>query len=86
MNSNAKLGTELLDNLVHGASQAASLAIRQAIENAPVGLIPVIRRSCITCMHFNEQNEICSKFNARPPARIIALACPEYIEDSDIPF
>jgi hypothetical protein len=35
-------------------------------------------KSCITCGHFVEKTEICSLYNARPPAKVIAFACPSY--------
>lgn len=41
-------------------------------------------RTCLTCDTFNEETETCRKWNAKPPARIIAYGCDEYIED--IPF
>lgn len=45
-----------------------------------------IMRTCISCDHFLEQTEHCTKYNARPPARVIAFACPSYEDDNDIPF
>lgn len=50
-------------------------------------LVDAKTRTCINCKHFNEQMEVCTKFNARPPARIIALSCEHY-EDAvnDTPF
>lgn len=80
------MGTELLDHIQHSIQKAVNESIRQGMAAIEVKHIPVMRRSCIACMHFNEQHETCNKFNARPPARVIAFACPEYIEDSDIPF
>lgn len=44
------------------------------------------RRTCVTCQAFNIGDEICDKFNARPPAKIIAYGCVEYFGDDDIPF
>jgi hypothetical protein len=43
--------------------------------------------SCLNCDSFNEGLEICNKFNARPPARVIAFACEHHsnLED-EIPF
>lgn len=46
-----------------------------------------IVKSCITCDFFSEQNEICKKYNQRPPARVIAFGCPQYSNIDDlIPF
>jgi hypothetical protein len=46
-------------------------------------------QSCIVCEHFGE-NEVCSRYNVRPPARIIVFGCQHYEEsshiDDDIPF
>jgi len=86
MSIDVKLGTEVLDHINHYLQQSVSAAVRHSVANLDIKHIPVMRRSCIACMHFNEQNEVCSKFQARPPARIIAFACPEYVEDTDIPF
>ncbi|WLJ71057.1 hypothetical protein [Sphingomonas phage Kimi] len=45
-----------------------------------------IMRSCIACDHFLEQTEQCTKYGARPPARVIAFGCPSFEDDNDIPF
>lgn len=45
-----------------------------------------IMQSCIVCLHFNEESEICSKFQARPPARVIAYSCPDFSDADDVPF
>ena len=34
--------------------------------------------TCLTCAHFTEETELCARWNARPPARTIVKACPEY--------
>lgn len=44
-------------------------------------------RSCLTCMYFKEDAEVCEhKQNSglRPPARVIAFGCKLYSEE--IPF
>ena len=41
-------------------------------------------RSCMICVLFNEQKELCIKYNIRPPARVIAYGCPEF--DECVPF
>lgn len=43
-------------------------------------------QNCLVCTHFNEQTEFCAKFQARPPARVIAYACPDFSDNDDIPF
>ena len=40
--------------------------------------------NCVDCLHFDEKNETCTKWNARPPARVIAFGCDNFEED--IPF
>lgn len=40
---------------------------------------------CLNCDRFNIQKEVCEKFGGqRPPARIIVVGCPEFVDD--IPF
>lgn len=41
-------------------------------------------RTCLNCEYFDEPNELCGKWNARPPARIIATGCADH--QDDIPF
>lgn len=43
-------------------------------------------KSCLNCSHFDEKAELCVKFQQRPPARVIAFACPEYEDCDEIPF
>jgi hypothetical protein len=40
-------------------------------------------KTCLDCHFFNEQTEICGKWNARPPARTIVEACPAF---DPVPF
>lgn len=46
-------------------------------------------QSCLVCEHFGE-NEVCSRYNMRPPARFIVFGCELFEEnsnlDGDIPF
>jgi hypothetical protein len=42
--------------------------------------------SCLSCSRFSESEEICRKFAARPPARVIAFGCSEYLDTEEIPF
>lgn len=32
-------------------------------------------RSCLQCMHWQDEKEICERFNQRPPAKIIVNGC-----------
>lgn len=46
-----------------------------------------IVKSCLTCDNFDEPSEICKKFNARPPAKVIAFGCEGYCNiEEEIPF
>lgn len=41
--------------------------------------------TCLTCEHFNPVTEGCGQAGGqRPPARVIVMACPKYIEQ--VPF
>lgn len=54
------------------------------MSEAASGFAPT--QSCISCVAFDEPTEVCRKFNARPPARVIALSCPDYFDTNQIPF
>jgi hypothetical protein len=41
-------------------------------------------KTCMTCDHFRQVDEICQKYNMRPPAKVIAFGCPAY--EDEIPF
>lgn len=43
-------------------------------------------KTCCTCINFKKDTEICTLANMRPPAEVIANACPKYIDEDDIPF
>lgn len=68
-------------------SNKLSSLLSELIENVTPS--NMLFRSCIVCEHFGE-NEICSQYNVRPPARIIVFGCQSYEEtshvDDDIPF
>lgn len=49
--------------------------------------------SCVNCDHWDENSEMCllaysrKAANCRPPARIIAFGCPEWLNiNDDVPF
>lgn len=42
------------------------------------------RPACITCINFDEPQELCNLAGKRPPARIIATGCEAWCDD--IPF
>lgn len=43
--------------------------------------------SCVNCTNWHQIEEYCMKYQQRPPARIIAFACPDWFNlDEDVPF
>lgn len=34
---------------------------------------------CPNCEHWDKKNEVCSTYNQRPPATVIANGCPEWL-------
>lgn len=81
--------TKLIPRRLGKIELAAKLS--QLIENTIKDVSPnnMLFQSCIVCEHFGE-NEICSRYNVRPPARIIVFGCQNYEEsshiDGDVPF
>lgn len=53
---------------------AIKLAVIREIENQRFHPY----RNCLTCMAFNEKDEICKTYARRPPARVIVFGCPSY--------
>lgn len=43
------------------------------------------RQSCPNCMHWNIEEEFCTKFKQRPPAKVIVRGC-EHFDEDEIPF
>ena len=69
----------------------AKFTLRNALDNMLSGLIEQnepVYKSCLNCMNFDEQKEVCNyaKPPQRPPARIIAYACPRWLDLDEIPF
>lgn len=64
--------------------------LHDAINKAVDGVIQrsEVFKSCLTCHHWEGENDkdTCKKYQARPPARIIANGCPDYDDYDDIPF
>jgi len=63
-------------------SQVAA-AIRELARNVGVEVTRGLD-TCMSCEHFDEASEVCKLAGQRPPARVIAYGCPEYLPD--IPF
>lgn len=45
-----------------------------------------ITRTCINCERFDQANELCGIYSARPPAAVIVIGCERHKEIDDIPF
>lgn len=44
-------------------------------------------KTCVTCEHFALLQETCTKFNAKPPATVIADGCEHYLDfERDVAF
>jgi hypothetical protein len=41
-------------------------------------------QTCLNCIDWSKDKEICNRFNARPPAHIIVSGCQDHF--ADIPF
>lgn len=59
--------------------------IQRAITEA-LALTDGNTKNCLNCKAFDEPSETCKRFNQRPPARVIALACQHHEDCNDIPF
>lgn len=73
-----KLRKEASVDFHHGLIEASYKAI-EAAKNFPF-------QNCLSCTRFNEPEERCKFFNAKPPARVIAFGCHEYDDVDKIPF
>jgi hypothetical protein len=60
--------------------------MRQHLYDWLVSYHPSLMRTCMTCVHFQESNEVCKRYNLRPPARVIAYGCKDYMNEEEIPF
>ena len=52
--------------------------LKEALENAT--------RCCINCVMFDEKEELCKEYKMKPPARVIAMGCPKFMDNEEIPF
>jgi hypothetical protein len=43
-------------------------------------------QTCLNCMYWKPEQDLCGKWNAKPPAEIIVFSCPDYKDDGEIPF
>lgn len=79
MTTTDKIEPKPRDGTMYDVATAVQKALGYVGGNSPT-------KSCLNCTYFLEHNEQCQKFNARPPARVIAYACSEYQDNDDIPF
>lgn len=62
-------------------------SIKYAIEKIfKVGRVGFLYRNCLNCENWKEEQDICGKFNAKPPTEILIYACEHYQDNEDIPF
>lgn len=43
-------------------------------------------KNCLNCEHFNEKDELCRYWKAKPPSRVICYGCDQHTDIGDIPF
>ena len=75
MNGKRKIRKEASVNFHHAILEASYYAIENAFD--PFA-------NCLNCLNFDEKKEICNLCNQRPPARVIAYGCPQWVDE--IPF
>lgn len=78
-------GNDINQNFREDANRTLSELLKCAIRLANAKPELVIK-NCISCNFWNEQKEICNKYQQKPPARVIAFGCPDYLDMDEIPF
>lgn len=45
-------------------------------------------QTCLTCYNWNDKDQICKHYNAKPPAKVIVgqVDCQKYSDGEQIPF
>lgn len=43
-------------------------------------------QTCLNCMHWKYEQDLCGLYNSKPPAEIIVFSCSSYSDDGEIPF
>lgn len=43
-----------------------------------------LNKSCVNCDHFNTSQELCGLVDERPPAKVIAQGCEQWVKE--VPF
>lgn len=62
-------------------SEALAGVYNAILREFNTGRVSFPYKNCLNCTHWNEANEICGKFNSRPPAEVIVYSC-EFHEDA----
>lgn len=62
-----------------------TLALQEVIGEAMAAINAGPAPSCVNCVNFIPDGELCGLAGQRPPARVIAEGCPSW-EHDDIPF
>jgi hypothetical protein len=45
-----------------------------------------IYQNCLNCLNWKHKEDICGKYNIKPPTKIIVNSCPDYVDEMEIPF
>lgn len=56
----------------------------QVLADAMVAHIDDMTRHCANCSQYNHNAEICDRYMAKPPCRVIVVGCPDW--EDEIPF
>jgi len=43
-------------------------------------------QNCLNCMNWNYEQEICRKWNVKPPVEVLIYSCESYEDDGIIPY
>lgn len=43
-------------------------------------------QNCLNCMEWKREEDICGKYNLKPPTEILIYSCPDYKDDGEIPY
>jgi hypothetical protein len=76
------MNTKELRNKVLSAIESANLTAEILNSYRNEGM----HKNCLNCISFEEKREICVVAKQRPPVRVIAYGCPQFIDKDEIPF
>jgi hypothetical protein len=43
-------------------------------------------QNCLNCMEWEHEQDLCGKYNLKPPTEILIYSCPDYKDDGEIPY